>query len=51
VAERGNVKAMHNLAVAATRESANADFAFAAKWYAEAASAKNQEFPPIIDLF
>jgi localization factor PodJL len=29
---------MHNLAVAATRESANADFALAAKWYAEAGS-------------
>ena len=37
-AERGNVKAMHNLAVAASRESSNADFALAAKWYAEAAS-------------
>lgn len=37
-AEQGNVKAMHNLAVAVSRESASADYALAAKWYAEAAS-------------
>jgi localization factor PodJL len=29
---------MHNLAVAVSRESASADYALAAKWYAEAAS-------------
>lgn len=37
-AEQGNVKAMHNLAVAVSRESGNADYALAAKWYEEAAS-------------
>ena len=37
-AEKGNVKAMHNLAVAVSRESGTADYALAAKWYQEAAS-------------
>jgi localization factor PodJL len=37
-AEQGNVKAMHNLAVAVSRESTSADYALAAKWYGEAAS-------------
>jgi localization factor PodJL len=37
-AEQGNVKAMHNLAVAVSRESGSADYALAAKWYREAAS-------------
>lgn len=37
-AEQGNVKAMHNLAVAVSRESESADYALAAKWYREAAA-------------
>ncbi len=38
-AEKGNVKAMHNLAVnASSREDGTADYALAAKWYGEAAA-------------
>jgi localization factor PodJL len=38
-AEKGNVKAMHNLAVSASgRQSGNPDYALAAKWYGEAAA-------------
>jgi len=38
-AEKGNVKAMHNLAVTASaRDGGAADYALAAKWYGEAAS-------------
>jgi localization factor PodJL len=37
-AEKGNVKAMHNLAVNLSgRESGTADYALAAKWYLETA--------------
>lgn len=38
-AEKGNVKAMHNLAVSSSgREDGGADYALAFKWYGEAAS-------------
>ena len=38
-AEKGNVKAMHNLAVSLSgREAGNLDYTLAAKWYAEAAA-------------
>jgi localization factor PodJL len=38
-ADKGNVKAMHNLAVNLSgRESGNPDYALAAKWYGEAAA-------------
>ncbi len=38
-AEKGNVKAMHNLAVSASsRDDGGPDYALASKWYGEAAS-------------
>jgi localization factor PodJL len=38
-ADKGNVKAMHNLAVSlSARDGGTADYALAAKWYGEAAS-------------
>ena len=38
-AEKGNIKAMHNLAVSVSgREGGTPDYALAAKWYGEAAA-------------